>query len=910
MRQFAFYVSYALRSIRRGGRWTALAIFCIAAGVATVVALRSLGLAIADSLVSNVREDNKGDVRLVKRNQGAGDFAAALTYGDDAPSFSDEEIATVRGIVTDQGAQISPFATGGNLQIAPVNGVSTGRPQFAGTFLIEPETYPPSHDIVAIEPAGVPLADLFTGGREVVISSNMAEQLGIGIGDQVRVGGSETPFDIVGIVDAQEEAGVRNLFSSFFGFAYIDIEAIQTFIDADIRPNQIAIAYPEPLTEDEANDVLNTLISRTSREGSLTRGDTAPSLLERNQTISQVLGDFIVVMGLGALLIGGVGIMNTMLVMVRRRTTEIASLKTFGLKGRQIGMLFFTEALTLGVIGSVLGGVLGFFAGGIVNQYGEAFLQQRLAWKLYPEALLYGFVLGMVITAIFGTAPILTALQVRPGIILRPNESYAPRLGILQTLGLMIFVVLAIGLIVGQIISPSLGLASSFVTTSPYVVGIISVTFVLMFLGFLVLVLWVLVWIIGKFPSFGNVDLRLALRNLSNNRLRTATTLLALSAGMFALSAITFIGQGTRELLNLQLSSQFGGNVLAFPLAPGGLSGVGELAINNALANVPVTYRTTIASYDPDLIDIDGTPIEISGDFEPGEGDFDPFDPATIAPFIWNSLSEWDSDNPNIYENLSTAVEGRNLTLEDRGQPYITGPKEYADPLGIQVGSILTYEINNRQYQLEVIGLTASANSSGFGNERGGSVLVAPEVIAASPPFRVYSYQVEPEYVNEALTQLGAIRIPPTLALDVTFIDGLLARLIDQFAAIPTVVGLLSLFAAAVIMANTVALATLERRRQIGILKSVGLKSRRVLVIMLIETTLIGLLSAVLGLGLSSIFVTLLTGFGGTPIPLPADARLTAVALVVAAVVIGWLATFISANVAVRERVMNVLRYE
>ena len=47
------------------------------------------------------------------------------------------------------------------------------------------------------------------------------------------------------------------------------------------------------------------------------------------------------------------------------------------------------------------------------------------------------------------------------------------------------------------------------------------------------------------------------------------------------------------------------------------------------------------------------------------------------------------------------------------------------------------------------------------------------------------------------------------LAIDVQFIDGLIGRLIDQFAAIPTIVGLLSLFAASVIMANTVALSTL-----------------------------------------------------------------------------------------------------
>ena len=186
-----------------------------------------------------------------------------------------------------------------------------------------------------------------------------------------------------------------------------------------------------------------------------------------------------------------------------------------------------------------------------------------------------------------------------------------------------------------------------------------------------------------------------------------------------------------------------------------------------------------------------------------------------------------------------------------------------------------------------------------------------PDTIAgASPLFQFYTLQVKPEHVGEALVELSTIRIPPTLAIDIGLIDSFLSRLISQFAAIPTIVALLSLFAAAVIMANTVALATLERRRQIGILKAMGLKSSRVLMVMLLETGIIGVLSAVLGIGLSSIVVALFTGAAGTPIPLPNDARIVVVVLVIAALIISGIATVLSASVATRERVMNVLRYE
>jgi len=84
-----------------------------------------------------------------------------------------------------------------------------------------------------------------------------------------------------------------------------------------------------------------------------------------------------------------------------------------------------------------------------------------------------------------------------------------------------------------------------------------------------------------------------------------------------------------------------------------------------------------------------------------------------------------------------------------------------------------------------------------------------------------------------------------------------------------------------------------------------------VLWVMLLENTLVGLLGGLIGIGVSALGVSILTALGqGDIIPIPADAMPVAVALVVASVIIAWAATFLSARVAVRERVANVLRYE
>lgn len=903
LQRLEFYIMYALRNIQRGGRWTTLAVLCITAGVATVVALRSLGLAVGDTLTNNVRTEIKGDL-LIRNDSIFGGFGS-----NDPNAFSPAELETLLAWAEGAGAQTTAWMSGRNMQVTPIDARQFGRPSFIGSNFINPQTYPPTHAIRAIDPPDAPLATLFTGGSDVVISDNLASSSDIAVGDSVRVSGTEEVFTVRGIVSVAEESSVTNFLNAFFGFAYFDLANAQSAINAEFAPNRIGVLFPGGVSDEE-------LAAYKVEIEALVPGVSTTAIadfLERYEVISQYLGDFVVVMGLGALLIGGVGIMNTMLVLVRRRTSEIAAVKTFGLQGRQVAALFLTEGLLLGVLGSLLGMLVGIGLSVIVNQYGSVALRQPLIWQVYPEALLFGFVLGMVVTAIFGVAPVLTAVRVRPGIILRPNENHLVTLGILQSVLLLVFVIISLGLVTGHIVRPSFELTAERMAEraenpdsspefapprnrdsaqdfeagllpSPYLAGVVGVSAVFVIFAVMIGALWLTVFMIGKLPSLGAVTVRLALRNLSTNRLRTAITLLALSAGMMALSSIAFIGEGTRELLNLQLSRNFGGNVLVFAF-PGLPQSLVTNGIDNALADVPVIYRTTIESYEAEPRAINGEPIE----------DASPVD-----------VTAWDSDKPDIYSGQPVVRSGRMLTQADRGAPVLVLPASSADQLGIQVGDRLMLDIVGDR-ELEVVGITAAADGFGFGGESG---LIPPDVLpeSASPTFTMYSFQIPGEALNEALAELSALIF--ALAVDVQFIDGLIGRLIDQFAAIPTIVGILSLFAAAVIMANTVALSTLERRRQIGILKAIGLKSRRVLSVMFIESSLIGLLSAVIGIGLSAAVISGLGASGGIVIPLPADARLVAAGLLVAAVLIGWTATFLSARVALRERVMNVLRYD
>jgi ABC-type antimicrobial peptide transport system permease subunit len=857
----------------------------IAAGVAAMVALRSLGLAVEESLVSNVREINHGDINL--QVGGNDPFRDSFANGDDGDSFSDSQREFIRDWVDDHDGAMSEYVTT-TLQIAPVeDDGEAGRLTLMVAMFIDPSTYPPPQPIVALEPKGVPLSELFTGGNEIVVSENLAAQKGIAVGDEVLISNSSEHFVVRGIVPTESEAALRNIFAAFFGFAYFDVSLAES-LSVVPRPNGIAIALADGATDTEINQASDELRQFLFRGRGFVQINTVPEIIEENEVIADITGRFAVVMGLGAMLIGGVGIINTMLVLVRRRTNEIAALKTFGLKGRQIAFLFMFEGLILGFVGSLAGSIAGALLSRITNAYGATFIQQPLIWRIYPEALAFGVVLGLVVTGVFSVMPVLIAVRVRPNIILRPNETHIPALGVFQSLLSTLFVVLALGIVAGQIIGPFPDDVSLFrgLPIAPHIaLGIIGVAVTLTILAILVGLLWILVWIVGKAPAFGSIDLRLALTNLRSRRLRTATTLLAISVGMFAISSISFYGAGAREILQLSLTETFGGNVILVPLLPDERA---QPIIDEQLATIEgIQYRTYLTGYDADLTAIDGNAI--SG-----------------RP-LGLRASVRDTSNPKL--TSGKVIAGRSLNFDDRGQmvAVIKQTPELVEQ-GVTLGSSITIRVEGRILTFEVVGIASDESGP---SEALGDILLPAETLGEGirPDFQLNVLQVDDANINQVMAKISSV--PFIFALDITFIDSVLSRLIDQFSALPFLVGLLSLMAAAVIMANTVALATLERRKQIGILKAIGLKSKRVLLIMLLENVMVSLLGAILGIGLSALGLAVMTLFGLDDfILIPQDARPIAIGLVIAAGIIGSVATILSANVAVRERVLNVLRYE
>ncbi|MBN2304238.1 MAG: FtsX-like permease family protein [Anaerolineae bacterium] len=456
-----FAIVHSWRDLWRNRSRTVFALVCVATGVAAVVALRSLAFMVGDELTTNLAQLNRGDIRVyASRNVPE---LVQLSDQQRIPIFNQETVDAIRAWADREEVDVTMARVNGGFSLSPiVNGdATTARPIIA--LYVEPGEYPYYDTLALRQPAGAGLEEVFVGPddrefRPVVISNNLARQAGLGlrVGDMVRLGAFDPLYYVAGIARAESETVLTNPAAAFFGdYVYLPMSDSE-FQGEDPLPDQVFIRVPLGRDIGEVEKSLVEMLqqelgSETDIDEELNRA-TVPELEEQNAEVAGVIDDLILVLGLSSLLIGGIGIINTMLVVVSRRTLEIAVMKTLGLKGYRVTLIFLVEALLLGVIGSLIGVVIGVILSYLIRGVGEEAFSLSLEWRLYPAAMFSGLFLGVVMTGLFGFMPTLIAGQVRPAIVLRPNEAQMPAAGLLQTLVTLVVMIVILGVLVSAIV--------------------------------------------------------------------------------------------------------------------------------------------------------------------------------------------------------------------------------------------------------------------------------------------------------------------------------------------------------------------------------------------------------------------------------------------------------------------------
>ncbi|PJF35282.1 MAG: hypothetical protein CUN49_11365 [Candidatus Thermofonsia Clade 1 bacterium] len=900
-RIFRFALKYAVRNLRRDRQRTLFALISIAAGVSTVVALRALGLMLTDALTSNAQATLRGDI-LIQRG-----MLQVAAFGSGTPIVNSSNYENIVRWAAERNYAVT-FALSSELMqaavVRQVNGaLRAERPAFVIGHFIDPKVYPFYDVIRAEQPRGALLRDLITAPNQVVVSKRLADQLGIQLGDSLRVGTAQALQTVVGIVPDSAESGLNNINTVLFSFIYIDRAALADFGLDPRAANEIYLKLPEGVPEEAARAEINVWRNTRGFPSSF-RLDSAQALLARNTLIADTISRFVLILSLVGLVIGGVGIINTMFVNVNRRAGEIAVLKTIGLKGRQVSLVFLIEAILLGLLGSLLGAAFGVLLSLLARNFGEQAFNVALPWRVYLDPLVIGIALGMAITVCFAFLPTLLAGQVRPLYVLRAEGIPLARAGCLPSLLTLLVLNLGLGSLVDLIINSN-RIAQELRLGLPISLGIIGVFVTFALLGIVIGVMWLLVWLLSKLPSFRNANLRLALRGLTQHRLRTALSLLALIIGMTSLSGTLIMTRSINTLLYTSLSEPLGGNMIVLPLLP-----VQALVRAQLDSTEGVRGYREVRIANADLVAINGNRnVEALLPFDENDPE------ATLLRTQLTLLL-----GVNVYgaPKRGQLVVGRHLTAEDSGKNYIVLPYHpRLEALGVRLGSTLTYRLiaglgggaQPREQTFEVVGLVAPDARAGLVPlSLGDSAAQVPlNSVPAALPFDLIIADVAPSALNEALGKVGTVA--GLFVFDISLFDSIITRLLTQLAALPLLIAVLSLFAAAALIATTVSLATLERRRQIGVMKAVGVKRRYVLAQLLIENGAVGLLGGLISLLPTMLILAAVPALTQNFVQLPIPWDLIGLMLLTA-IAVTLSATILTAAPAASEPPLAVLRYE
>jgi len=360
-----------LKNLLRRKTRTLLTTSGIAVGVAMIVALGAMGEGLRSGYLTMF---SGSGADLVIMQKGAYDITLS--------SVSEDVLAPVAAMPEVQAA----------IGMIVGNVTAPGAPYFF-VFGYDPKAF-------AIERFklidGVALGATHTNGRssrEILIGKQAAESLKLKVGDVLPLTGGT--FRIVGIYET--------------GSGFEDAASVTTLAEAQtlLQKKRQVGAIQIQLKDARQIERVRDRVTRTFPNLTLSQSSQAA---DQQQLVGMIQG---LAWGIAllAVIIGGVGMTNTVMMSVFERTREIGTLRALGWRRRRVLQLVLGESLMLGVIGGALGCAIGAAVIGPLGQLPVlSFLQGRVTWPLIAQGWLTAIVLG----AVGGLYPARWASQLQP----------------------------------------------------------------------------------------------------------------------------------------------------------------------------------------------------------------------------------------------------------------------------------------------------------------------------------------------------------------------------------------------------------------------------------------------------------------------------------------------------------------
>jgi putative ABC transport system permease protein len=497
---------YALRELRGGLRGFYVFIACIALGVMAIAGVGSVAASLGEGLAREGRTLLGGDVAfsLFQREAQPDEVAFLRARGDVSV------MATLRGMAR---------AGDGRLALVEIKAVDASYPRL-GALALEPK---------------LPVADLLAEHEGVfgaAADSTLLARLDLKLGDLVNIGSAT--FQIRSVVSSEPDKLAGGL---GFGPRFLTSEAALRATQLLQPGSLVRWTYRVRLPDASAGDGAANRLADNVREALPQAGweirthDSASPQLER--TIGRFT-QFLTLVGLAALLVGGVGVANAVKSHIDRRRDVIATFKALGATGRDVFAIYLTQVTVLAVIGSMIGLAAGAALPFLIVGIFGSLLPLPVVPALHFDDLALSLVYGLLTALAFGLWPLGRVHDVPVAALFREAVISAWHRPRWRYLALMAAVIaLLIGVVIG--LAYDKRVATVFVLSSIAVFALLrGIAVALMALA-------------RRLPRTRITMLRLAIANIYRPGALTPSVVMSLGLGLAVLVTITQIDGNLRR---------------------------------------------------------------------------------------------------------------------------------------------------------------------------------------------------------------------------------------------------------------------------------------------------------------------------------------------------------------------------
>ncbi len=768
-------------------------------------------------------------------------------HSSGVPLTDVDTITTLPGVGT-----VAP-AVSGQIVLIDSDGVAVqtgGAPSIGRSYLPPDQALGESDDYVQ----GSPPAQV----GQIAVNAGAAERAHLTVGDTTKVlvpARGVLDFTVSGIYDTGTDSG------GFVGAAFVDSQARELFTDGE-HVEYIDVAGAGMSPTQLRDEIAAALPDAKVQTGDEVREETKAQV---TQALS-FLNYFLLAFGAIALLVGTFIIYNTFSMIVAQRLRELALLRAIGAGRKQVGRSVVFEALVVGVIGSALG-----IAAGIGLAYGLRALLNSFdvglpdgPLQVGPRTILIGLMVGVVVTTISAYVPAQRASRVPPVAAMREEfASTGDSLHVRTIAGAVLGALGAVGLVIG---SRGSGAGAAVVVGFGALGLILAVLFAAPALSRPVV--GALGAVLAK--PFGPVG-HLARTNAVRNPRRTAATAFALTLGLMLVSVIGVFGASAKASINQLVDSGVSADyVLTGPNQIGVPSGAAR-----AVRNLPDVQSATA---------LHPVSVTVDGEREGGASVNGPLDGVIDYRLVQGGA---DLTGNHLIVSQTAATEkgwtlGKTIPMEsDDGKvvdTQVTGVFEDNQLVGDWLVSDEVYrEVMPAATIPDLAVLIDAKPGTDLAQLRG-------ELESATKQFVVVQVQDREEFKGAQGQQIDTL---------LGILYGLLA-----LAVVIAILGIV----------NTLALSVVERRREIGMLRAVGMQRAQMRRTIYLESMLIAVFGAavgvVLGIAFGWGFVSTLKEQGLDQVTVPWG---QVIAMLLGSGVVGVLAALWPASRAARTRPLEAI---